>query len=234
MNDFYHRRLLRAPRIATTLIFLVQGMGIGAWAVCVPTFRETLGLSNSSLSLSLLAFAVGGLLGMPASAWLVSRLGSKSATMLLALAYGICIVLPALAPSLFTLVGAALLFGLSKGAVDVAMNTFGAAIQTNWRAPIMSSFHAAASSGGFFGAVWIGVVFANGFGAFTGLLILTLVSLVLVGAAIRLALGADVDAAHDQNASAFAVPSSALMGIGSLCFLVLLIEGAISEEAKHH
>jgi hypothetical protein len=45
-----------AERIATTAVFLANGLGIGAWAVEVPRVKEALSLSNTSLGIALFAW----------------------------------------------------------------------------------------------------------------------------------------------------------------------------------
>lgn len=229
MSNISQRIRPVGARFATTAIFLVQGMSIGAWAACIPAFRDSLSLSDSALSFSLLAYAAGGLMGMPAAAWLVSRLGCHSATMLLGLFCSLSIVLPGIAPSLSALAGAALIAGMGKGLVDIAMNTFAAAIQTSWGSPIMSSFHAASSTGGLLGAVWIGLMFANGYSILTSLALLTGITLVIVAMATLLASRSKIQLQEVGNSPAFAVPTSGLLSIGILCFLVLLIEGSIAD-----
>lgn len=229
MRDPSHEKQLIRARLATTAIFLVQGMGMGAWAACIPALRHQLNLTDSALSLSLLAYAAGGLIGMPLSVWLVSRLDSHIATMSIAIMFSVSLILPGIAPTLLMLIGAALILGMGKGLVDVAMNTFALAIQSNWGSPILSSFHAAASAGGLLGAVWIGFMFSNGHSVLTGLSILTIISLTIVGISIPLSSGAKIEHSNASSSAALAIPTRALFGIGSLCFLVLLIEGSIAD-----
>lgn len=194
LSDISPRALLVRARLATTAVFVVQGMGMGAWAGSIPAFRNVLHLNDSALSLSLLAYASGGLIGMPTAARLVCRLGSQSATLYLALFCNLSIVLPGFAPSLSVLIGAAFIAGLGKGFVDIAMNSFAVSIQFAWGGQIMSFFHAASSSGGLIDALGIGLMFANGYSVLTGLALLTVLSLLIVVASVVLLKGISVDA----------------------------------------
>jgi MFS family permease len=220
---------LIGPRLGTTAVFLVDGVGIGAWAACVPAIRRALDLSDSALSLSLLAFAGGGIVAMPAASWLLTRMTSRRATILLATAIAVGMLLPGLARSLPVLVAAAFVFGMSKGALDVSMNTHAVAIQRAWGGPIMSSFHAAFSMGGLLGSIVIGFLFAQGFDVTGALGLMTLVALPVVATAAVLMRGMAPDPDMAAPAAAFAWPSRALLGIGLLCFLSMLIEGGMAD-----
>lgn len=229
MTNTDQKKRSAKARYATTAIFLVQGTAIGAWAACIPAFRETLNLTDSALSLSLLAYAAGGLIGMPLAAWLVSRIGSHAATMSMGIFCSLSIIVPGLAPSLTFLVIAALIAGMGKGLVDIAMNTFAASIQTRWGSPIMSSFHAASSTGGLLGAVCVGLMFAMGYSIYTSLAVLTISTFVIVAAAAFFASGVNIETHAKKRAPAFALPTPALLGIGGLCFLILTIEGGVTD-----
>ena len=217
------------PRLAATAIFLVNGVGIGAWAACIPALRQSLGLTDSALSLILLAFAGGGIVAMPAAGWLLTRITSQSGTIALAFVFALGMLLPGLAPSLPLLIAAALVFGMCKGFLDVAMNTYAAAIQRAWAAPIMSSFHAAFSVGGLLGSVVMGLLFARGFDVMTGLILMTVTTLPVIGMAVALVCNVVLDEDATTPRSRLAWPSRAVLGIGLLCFLSMLIEGGMAD-----
>ncbi|WP_170976416.1 MFS transporter [Rhizobium sp. FKL33] len=215
--------------MATTAIFLINGLGIGAWAACIPALRQSLHLSDSALSLCLLAFSGGGIVGMPAASLLVARLGSQKTTMFLAIAFALAMAFPGYALSLPILIATAFVFGMGKGFLDVAMNTYAAAVQRSWGSAIMSSFHATFSVGGLVGSVAMGMLFAHGFDVRTGLLSMTAIALPLIGLAALLVRGAAVEGSDGNPASTFALPNRALLGIGCLCFLALLMEGGMAD-----
>jgi MFS family permease len=215
-------------RLATVAAFLVDGVGVGAWAASVPALRQSLGLTDSALSLSLLAFAAGAITAMPATGWLLTRVASRRATIVAAAVAAFALLLPGLAPSLPLLVAAAFVFGMGKGFLDVSMNTYAAAIQRAWRAPIMSSFHAAFSVGGLLGSVAMGLLFSHGLGVRTGLTVMAMAALPLVG--VVAALAREVPDEHAETPpQGFVWPSRALLGVGLLCFLSMLIEGAMAD-----
>jgi predicted MFS family arabinose efflux permease len=111
------------------------------------------------------------------------------------------------------------------------MNTYATTVQRAWRAPIMSSFHAAFSLGGLLGAAGMGIVLAHHFDAATGFLAASIwMALLILLAALLAPSEAQLNEAEPEaGAHAFSWPSPALFGIGFLCFLAMLIEGALAD-----
>lgn len=153
-------RVLVRERVAVYLLFFLAGAAIGTWTARIPAIKERLGLGDGQLSLALLAIAAGSVLGMTVVGRLVDRHGSARVMIPAALAQGVVLVLPAHAFDLASLAGALLLFGLVHGVLDVSMNANAVQVERALRRPVMSSFHAVFSVGGFAGAS-VGGLFAH-------------------------------------------------------------------------
>jgi MFS family permease len=121
------------------------------------------------------------------------------------------------------LCGAAAMAGACTGAVDVLMNVHASSIERRWRAPIMSSFHAAFSVGGMAGAVLGGSLAPRGATAELGAAA-TLCAVVVLAAAFVMRAG-DVAPAGRS----LAVPGRARLTLGLLAMLSLMIEGAVAD-----
>jgi predicted MFS family arabinose efflux permease len=147
-------------RIATSLLFLLFGTALGAWTARIPAIKHGLGLSDGRLSIALLAFAAGAITGMQAVGRLVDRYGSARIMIPTALAEGALLIPPAFVPDLALLALALFAFGAVHGTLNIAMNANAIEVQQAWRRPIMSSFHAVYSIGGFLGAT-VGGLFAR-------------------------------------------------------------------------
>ncbi|MBN3802419.1 MFS transporter [Paraburkholderia sp. Ac-20336] len=215
-------------RIATIGIFLANGFGIGAWAVEVPRIKESLALGDAALGIALFCFALGAIVAMPLAGQLAPRFGSGRATALLGVAFAIALPLPALAPGMAALCAVLFVLGASNGALDVSMNGHASAIETQWRAPIMSSFHAAWSAGGLLGAATGAMLQKNGIGVIGGLLAPDLCIAILIVFSASLALR-DVGARAAATSSGFAWPDSGVMKLAMLAFLCMLVEGAVAD-----
>ena len=154
------RTALRRGRVATSLLFGVFGTALGTWTARIPAIKQGLGLSDGQLSIGLLVFAAGAITGMQVIGRLVDRYDSARIMIPAALAEGAVLTLPAFAPNLTTLALALFVFGAIHGTLNIAMNANAVEVERAWRAPIMSSFHAVYSIGGFLGAA-IGGLFAH-------------------------------------------------------------------------
>ncbi|GAA3687292.1 MFS transporter [Nonomuraea antimicrobica] len=151
---------MRRERVAVSLLFFLSGAAVGTWTARIPAVKERLGLGDGELSLALLAIAAGAMAGMTAVGRLVDRYGSNRVLVPAALLQGVVLVPPAYARDLGTLAVALLLFGVVHGVLDVAMNANAVEVERAHGRPIMSSFHAVFSVGGFAGAT-AGGLFAH-------------------------------------------------------------------------
>lgn len=154
------RGRLRRGRVSTSLLFLLFGTALGAWTARIPAVKAHLGLSDGRLSVALLAFAAGAIVGMVAIGRLVDRYGSTKITVPMAFGEGLLLIPPAFMPNLACLALALFAFGCVHGTLNIAMNANAIEVQRAWGRPIMSSFHAVYSIGGFVGAA-VGGLFAQ-------------------------------------------------------------------------
>jgi len=209
------------------VVFFVSGAGIANWVARIPAIQQKLGLSNSALGVALLGTAVGSLLAMPTTGWLIARVGSRPVTKLAALAYCMALPLPTLAPNLPLLTSALMVVGALFGALDVAMNAQAIAVEQRYRLPIMSSFHGLYSVGGMVGAACGGLVASLGVHPKAHLLGTALLLEMLVVLASRRLLPTDVESV--TTGPTFALPTRSLLNLGILAFCILLSEGAMAD-----
>jgi MFS family permease len=212
-------------RFAVVAVFLVNGVGIGAWAACIPALKASLALSDGELGLVLFVFAAGAVLSMLLAARLSQWVGPAKATRASALVFALTLLLPAFAPNLMALVVAVFVVGAASGLQDVTMNAYASGVERRWGAAIMSSFHAAWSAGGLIGASVGGA--CVGFGASWPL---------VAGAALAVALAAgaapilqDACAASTPPAPGLARPIRAALPLCAAAALCMLCEGAMAD-----
>ncbi|PCE27883.1 MFS transporter [Paraburkholderia acidicola] len=216
-----------SERVATTAIFLANGLGIGAWAVEIPRIKEALALSDSLLGIALLAFGLGAIVAMQLAGRFSLRFGSGRLTAALAIAFAVLLPFPALAPNFVSLCVVLFALGAANGALDVSMNGHASVIEARWQAPIMSSFHAAWSGGGLLGAALGTLLQAHGVGTLGGLLLPDLVIGALVVASTIFALR-DIGP-RTGSAGGLQLPSAGVMKLAGLAFLCMLVEGAVAD-----
>ena len=164
---------------------------------------------------------------MSASGWLLGRFGSRAVTATASLAFCLTLPLPVLAPSVPWLIVALLGFGIANGAMDVAMNAQGLAVERGYARPIFSSMHGLFSIGAMIGAVVGGWALATGLAPRTHLTAAAFGLGFLSLAAARGLLPPEADTKTTE--SHFARPTGPLLGLGGLAFICLLAEGAIAD-----
>ena len=226
-NLMKRARRLPAARAAISLAFFLNGVGFASWVVRIPDVQRRLGLSESELGLALLGVAVGGLLAIPLSGFLIAKAGSRPVARSAALLFAATLVVPALAPTRATLTLGLVALGAANSVMAVALNTQAASVERRFRRPIMAGMHALYSLGGLVGALIGGAVAGSAIpvawhlaAAGTGMIIL-----VLLATPALLRPGSD----GASGGPAFARPSRSLALLGAVAFCVLFGEGAAAD-----
>lgn len=215
---------LRRDRLAIAALFLVNGAVFGTWATHIPVIKAMHGLSPSVLGLALLALAAGALVAMPACGMMLARFGARRVLGVTGLAFSLLLALLPIIPHPAGLFAALFVFGASGGAMDVAMNAHGTAVERQFGRPILSSLHGMWSLGGLVGAGLGGLSLAFLPGKIEAA-VLALVFATAVITAIRhiqprLATVADDD-------PKLALPDRATLAIGAVVMLAFMAEGAL-------
>lgn len=226
-------------RVAVTALFFVNGMAAATWFVRIPAVKGDLGLSAGQLSLALLCVAFGSILTMFAAGRLVDRFGASRNLIAGVPLLCLGLTLIAFAPSLVALCGAGLVFGVGNGLLNVAQNSRASEIEGEYGRPIMPSFHASFSLGGFAAAALGGIVAVAGVGASAHLPATALALLVFAAAFFPLlardAASGDAknDARRDEEGGSgegrFPLPAPAVVLLGIVGFCVLFGEGAMAD-----
>lgn len=214
-----------STRAAVAILFLIHGLIDATWVSRIPAVQSKLHADTGVLGLALLGSAVGAIVCMPLTGWLLARRNSRTVTMVAALAHCACLPLLALADSAFALLAVLTLYGAAGGAADVCINAEGSGMDRASARPVMSSFHALFSMGGMLGA---------GAGALAVQWHTPVLHHFAVAAAV-FALGSAAAAAvlpsgtPQPASSRFSLPPRALLGVGALAFCILFGERAMAD-----
>lgn len=221
--------------LAVAAVFLANGTAIGVWAAHIPLISIAHELSEHTLGLVLLGFAIGAITTMVLTGALTTRYDSGRVTIAAGLAFCAALPLAAFAPGVAALFAATLLLGACNGAMDVSMNTAAATIERLRGSPIMSRFHAFFSLGGLTGAALSSVLVRLDLGARVNMTLAgaVLSLLVLASAAVlwpsRLA---SIEGARPLRPEPFphrhaAFHSPAVRQFGAIAFCAAIAEGAM-------
>ncbi|MFB9680741.1 MFS transporter [Streptosporangium vulgare] len=222
------RAVLLRGRVAVYLLFLLSGMAIGTWTARIPSIKQGLGLSEGELSLGLLGIAAGAIAGMQVVGRLVDRHGSVKVMLPMAFAQAVVLILPAFMPNLAGLAVALFAFGAVHGTLDVAMNANAVEIEQAVGRPIMSSFHAVFSIGGFLGAATGGLLAQAALDPGATFAVVAAVIVALALWAARWALSLTAHSAPTGSGPATGGGGGVLL-LGVLAFCCMIGEGAAAD-----
>lgn len=220
-----------AARRVVSAIFFMCGTFIGMWAARIPHVKQATGLDESGFGLLLLVMACGAFVAFPLTGMLMDRLGAAPMSKLLAAANVVAFLLVGLAPSVPLLTLALFFAGFTFGALDIAMNGWGAEVETALGRPIMSSYHglfslgagAAALLGGL--AIEFGLSVAVHFALWSALVAPALIWF------WRQAWPLETVQSGEERAPLFALPRGALILVGLMALVAALGEGAMTDWA---
>ena len=216
-------------RTAISLIFFLNGFGLASWFIHIPSVKSQLGLDEQELGLALLGTGVGSLLTMWLSAWLMGRYGSRRVLTVSTLLFAFSLVFPVWAPNLLLLTLSLGLLGGSNGLMDVSMNNQAAHFEALAGRPVMSSFHAIWSLGGWCGSL-LGSLFLldQKFATWH----LAILSLLIIAWTIRL--GRSLMRTATEQSPIFTVPTKEIVIFALLSLVAMLSEGAVADWAGVH
>ncbi|MFF3700104.1 MULTISPECIES: MFS transporter [Pseudomonas] len=144
---------IRNARMATFSGFMLLGALFYTWSVGVTAFRNHLGLSGSlgdmDFGMLALGIAVGAAFGAFLVGYAVDYFSPRAVLRVLLCAYPVSFICLAVAPEYWFAMVFACMLGFLRGATDTALNAHGVEVERYYQRPIMSSFHAFFSLGGF-------------------------------------------------------------------------------------
>ena len=138
--------------VAVALLFAVNGLVFGGYAGVLPSIRERLDIDATSIAILLFSTGLAGIVSMQIGGRLTDSTGARRVALTGLLFLIAAMVTFAFATTFPVAIAGAVLLGLGNGAIDVAMNATGVQVEAARRRPIMSTFHALWSLGGFVGA----------------------------------------------------------------------------------
>ena len=129
-------------------VFASLNILFGTWAIYIPTVKENLSIDKSQLGIAIFFLSLGVFTIFPMASTIINRVGVGKSTW-----YGVILscaaaMLPLIAPSYYSLMGALFLFGASNGFTDISMNTLVTELEKEDNEKFMSASHGFFSLGG--------------------------------------------------------------------------------------
>lgn len=147
---------------AVFVVFMLNGFNFASWASRLPAIRTQLGFSELQMGTLLLFMALGSLVALPLSGWIMSKFGAKRTIITFASlnVVGYLTAAFALASDQPMLLRVALVaVGAGTGVWDAAMNLEGAIVEQHLGRTLMPRLHAGFSFGTIVGS-GVGTVMA--------------------------------------------------------------------------
>lgn len=221
-----------SSRIAVKTLFFLNGFIYASWVSRLPRIQDIYNLTNGSIGLILLSAAVGAVMAMPFTGWLIIKNGSRRITLVSVILFSLLVPLIPLMPGFSVLIVLYFVMGISTGMLDVAMNAQAVMVEQQYRKPIMTSFHALFSIGMMLGAM-CGSLFVK----LSPNLFLHLS--IVVGIGIIAIVWSRYHLIHDKpteitEGPAFRLPNASLMSIGMIAFCCMLGEGSMADWSTNY
>lgn len=150
---------IRRIRFAVFSFFFLQGLCFSTWASRIPDIKSSLGMDDAAWGTMLLMIPIGQICGMTLSGILITRIGSKRILTVALISYAITLFLIGIVKSEYLLIATLIIYGFFGNFCNIAVNTQGVTLESQYNRPIMSSFHGGWSLASFTGAA-IGLLMA--------------------------------------------------------------------------
>lgn len=217
---------MRKHRIAVSVLFFINGFIHANWASRLPELESFLGMTHSELGGLLFVMACGAITAMPFTGYLSFRFGSHNVCRATAILLGFTAAMIAIQSNLYIEGIILFLYGLSNGAMDVAMNEQAVLVEREYKKPIMSSFHAFWSVGMASGA-GSGALFSEfGIPLSTHVMIIAVLGLgIMLWSTGRMIVTEQIETT--KKTASFMLPTRAILPLGLIAFCGMLSEGSM-------
>jgi MFS family permease len=214
-------------RIAVSAMFFFMGFIFASWASRIPVYKNHFHLNEAELGTVLFMLPLGSFIALPFAGWSVDRFGSRIMGVISTSGYGLALYALSQAQTSFSLSVMLFIFGFVGDTVNISMNTQALDLQTAYRRPILSSFHALWSLGALSGAL---------LGGWT---LKTQIDTEMHFLMVAIAVGAlcfwswfylmPHDGRKEKGKKLLALPDRSLLVIGAVCLCCTLCEGAMAD-----
>lgn len=222
----------KAARRIVSAIFFMCGSFVGLWASRIPDIKAQIGLDDAGFGILRLTIAGGAITAIPLVGLLIDRVGAAPVAKALAVATVASFTAIGFAPDVPLLAAILFLAGFSFGGLDVAMNGWGAEVETRLGRRVMSSFHGLYSLGAAAGAQFGGLVIWLGWTVPLHFAVWGCMMMPMLVLFYRQPWPSEGQASVSvEKAPVFALPKGALILAGCAALIAALGEAAITDWA---
>ncbi len=220
---------LSRQRLSVLALFFLKGMLFANWFSRIPDIKANLNINEATLGLVLSGLSAGIIIMITFTGRLMERFGDVKVTRIGA--GFMCALLPVfpLMPTPAVLWIALFLFGCGSALMEVSINAQAVEVERRFQRPIINSFHAAFSVGGFAGATIGAQWVAYEMSPFQQFIITAALSFLLFVAVVRPLIPAVAPKKEQQRERLFQLPARQLWAFGIIVFCAVIGEGGMAD-----
>lgn len=170
-------------RRALGYFFFLCGFCFSTWASRIPNIKNTFDMNDAELGSFLFILPISSLIGLPLSAWLVSKFDSRYLLLFNFLLFLFALCGIGVSSQIEFLIVAVAFFALGLRAINISMNTQAIQLQKLYTKKINGKFHGYWSLGGLCGLVFATLAIDQNFGMAYHLETVAFISLLIVSIA---------------------------------------------------
>jgi predicted MFS family arabinose efflux permease len=206
---------------------MALGVLAGTWGAHIPSVKARYALTDATLSMVLLAAAVGAVLSLFIAGRIIAALGARKSAALAALTMSLLLGVVLDYTTLSALLPTTLVFGASMSLFDVAINTEGSELESVGGSAIMSNLHGMFSVGGMVGAALASTMLDHDISPRLQLAAVCAVTAIVAFVASRGMLDSHAASVDGIEKAHFAWPTGLLLIVGLLIFAGMTAEGVM-------
>lgn len=205
--------------------YFLCGFAVACWAPLIPIIKDTLGLSTEAISILVLSFGIGSVSGMVLAGFLLQWVGFKLTYAISTFTTAASICLLAMMPSYEVVFGSLLVFGISIGCLEVAINVFGAYIEKKYHLMLLSVLFAYYSLGEVMGALMM--MFLLTIALSPMISILVLISVIYIACAYYIPVIINIKSQDKRENRSFVRPVQPVISLAIIIAFTYMVGGAI-------
>lgn len=222
--------LLRSPRLAIAMSFLLRGFVQGSWYPRIPGIVADVHVNPTQLGFIFFLYALGNMVSFTVAARLIARIGSPRSHLLFALPFALIVVALSFVSTTAQFAVGMFIFGFFTGGFDISTSVQGAVVERQTHTPIMSMLYGLFSVGALIGSFSSGMLAQAGVDIGLQFLVIGLVAIPVTLAAARGMLPDDVVPASPAPKSRRlpSLPPKVLLPLGLMIVCIALGEETIN------
>lgn len=205
--------------------YFLCGFAVACWAPLIPIIQHRLELSTEAVGLLVFSFGIGSVSGMFIAGFALQYIGFKVTYAISCFTTALSICILALMPGYYVVFGSLILFGISIGCLEVAINVFAAYIEKRFRLMLMSVLFAYYSMGEVVGALMM--MFLLTIALSPEISILVLISIIYVTSAYYIPVIISIKSQNNSENRSFVRPRQPVITLACIIAFTYIVGGAI-------